>query len=446
MCEVKRIIPCLVALMLACSALSARQPSTKDQKCVAPLISGICDPFVPGIIIGASPDHQTINVYNTWPDGPAEKAGMCPGDQIIAVDGLPVPGHNIQQMLKEIALPTSSAITLEIKRSGQEMEFHFERTRESTLARLSREKYIMLLRTPFEGFAPGTVPFDETSEELQDLFRFYDGIDRRLGLKFVDGMDVPEGTPEEQAEKVAAVQFGGPEEKRRIAETPIALAQNSSIPGFAAVLLKNPEEVLVSTILPGSAAQRAGLFLGDQILEVNGHSVAGLNAAQLTDLILKPDEPREISMKLSRASSTVILRIQAQKYEESAITKAFQSVPDQVRPMRFDSFVVGVHILFAENPREAIVNGLDYPSPAFDAGLLIGDRVLEVNDVPVEQITLEQIRELLKPQVRSELRLIVSRLRKKLAVTVKPATFAEVQARIGRKISKGKPVPVHCPE
>ncbi len=239
--------------------------------------------------------------------------------------GLPVPGHNIQQMLKEIALPTSSPITLEIKRSGQEMEFHFERTRESTLARLSREKYIMLLRTPFEGFAPGTVP-DETSEELQELFRFYDGIDRRLGLKSVDGMDVPEGTPEEQAEKVAAVQFGGPEEKRRIAETPIALAQNSSIPGFAAVLLKNPEEVLVSTILPGSAAQRAGLFLGDQILEVNGHSVAGLNSAQLTDLILEPDEPREISLKVSRASSTVILKIQAQKYEESAVTKAFQSV------------------------------------------------------------------------------------------------------------------------
>jgi hypothetical protein len=30
------------------------------------------------------------------------------------------------------------------------------------------------------------------------------------------------------------------------------------------------------------------------MLEVNGHSVSGLNEGQLTDLILKPDEPREI--------------------------------------------------------------------------------------------------------------------------------------------------------
>jgi C-terminal processing protease CtpA/Prc len=445
MSDVRRFITGVVALTLSCAALSAQQPSTNSQECAAPLISGICDPFVPGTIIGGSPDRQTINVYNTWPDGPAEKAGICPGDQIVAVDGVPVPGHNIPQMLKEIVSPTSSPITLKVKRGGQEMEFHFDRVRESTLALLSHERY-MLLRKPFEGFAPSTVPFDETPEELRELLRFYDGIDRRLGLKFIEGMDVPEGTPEEQVEKLAAIQPGGREENRWVTATPIALTQNSSIPGFVAVLLKNPEVVLVNVILPGSAAQHAGLFPGDQILEVNAHSVAGLNEGQLSDLILKPDEPREISLKVRRASSTVSLKIQAQKFEESAVTKAFRYVPDHREPMKSDSYVLGVHVLYAENPREAMVDEVDYPSPAFDAGILIGDRVLEASGVPMEQITLEQLHEMLKPQGASELRLMVSRLGKKLEVKVKPATFAEVQAKIGRKITKGKPMPVHCPE
>jgi hypothetical protein len=41
---------------------------------------------------------------------------------------------------------------------------------------------------------------------------------------------------------------------------------------------------------------------------------------------------------------------------------------------------------------------------------------------------------------------MVSRLGKKLEIKIKPATFAEVQAKIGRKITKGKPIPLHCPE
>ena len=64
----------------------------------------------------------------------------------------------------------------------------------------------------------------------------------------------------------------------------------------------------------------------------------------------------------------------------------------------------------------------------------------------MEQITWEQLREMLRPQGASELSLMVSRLGKKLEIKIKPATFAEVQAKIGRKITKGKPIPLHCPE
>jgi hypothetical protein len=52
--------------------------------CDAPEYFGLCDPYVPGIITRLR-DYQTIPVRDTWPGGPAEKAGVCPGDIVLAV-------------------------------------------------------------------------------------------------------------------------------------------------------------------------------------------------------------------------------------------------------------------------------------------------------------------------------------------------------------------------
>jgi C-terminal processing protease CtpA/Prc len=385
-------------------------------------------------------------VFNTWPNGPADKAGICPGDQIVAVEGIPVAGHSFGQMLKEITSPFPSPITLKVKRGDQEMEFHSDRVRESTLAALSHEKF-MRGRGLFSGIRPGgIVPLDETREELEEAARFYEGIERRVGFKFANGMVVPQGTPEEQVKKLAELQAGGLRESRSVGGTPVLLGQASSIPGFTTMLLKNPEEVLVGRVVPNSPAHRAGLFPGDQILEVNGHPVAGLNEDQLTDLILKPDEPREISLKLQRGASTVALKIQTQKYEEFANPGAFQFVPGYPVPIKPESYVLGFYVLYAENPREAMVDRVDYPSPAFDAGLHVGDRLLKVSDVPIEQITPQQIRDLLEPKGPTELSLEISRVGKKLELHIKPLTYAEAQGKIGRKITKKGPAPQHCPE
>ncbi len=441
----RQLVASVAGLTLVCAAFPIQQPSTSRQECEAPFYFGICDPYVPGTVIGGSPDNQTMNVIDTWPDGPAEKAGICPGDQVIAVSGVPVPGHTFQQMLKEIVSPSPSPIALRVKRGSQEMEFHFDRVRESMLAQLSHEKW-MRHRLPLSGIGAGIVPLDETREELEDFARFCDAIDHRLGFKLADDIVVPVGTPEGQVKKLVATQFGGPEHDRSVGLTPFQLAENSSIPGFSAVLLKDPEEVLVNYVAPNSPAHHAGLFPGDQIEEVKGHAVVGLNEDQITDLILKPDEPREISLKLRRGASTVSLKIQTQRVKDFTATAPFGHAPDYSTAIKPDSFVLGFSVLYAENPPEAMVDEVDYPSPAFDAGLLMGDRVLKINSVPIEQITPQQLREMLQPKDASELRLEVSRLGKKMEFQIKPATYAEAEAKIGRKITNKGPAPHHCPE
>jgi C-terminal processing protease CtpA/Prc len=407
----KRFAYGFAAALVVCTACGAQQVPTSPQDCAAPSYFGMCDPYVPGTIIQGSPDMKAIKVITTWPDGPAEKSGVCPGDQIIAVNGIPVPGHTWDEMLKQLVSPSPSPIDLRVTRGKQELDFHFDRARESTLAQLSHEKF-MLRRLLMDGLGASVVPADETPEEAEAVAPFYDGLDRRVGFKFIGGMDVPDGTPEEQVRKLRATRFVGPEHERWVGQTGFALGENSYSPGFNAVLLKNPEEVLVNVVFPDSPAQRAGLFPGDQILEVSGHPVSGLNAGQLSDLILKPDEPREVILKLRRGLSTFSSKIETQKSKEIHDATPYQGLGGYPNQTKADPLILGFVVLYAENPREAMVDQIDYPSPAFNAGLHIGDRIVTVNAVPIEQITRQQLGEMLQPKSDSELKLEVMRLGK----------------------------------
>jgi predicted metalloprotease with PDZ domain len=96
---------------------------------------------------------------------------------------------------------------------------------------------------------------------------------------------------------------------------------------------------------------------------------------------------------------------------------------------------------------EAMVEQVQYPSPAFEAGLHVGDRVLAVNGGPIEQITTsQQLQDMLRPKANSELDLEVLRLGQKLRFQIRSLSYAETEAKIGRRIGKFGPAPKHCPE
>lgn len=120
----------LLWLSLSIGALLHAQAA---KPCEAPAYFGICDPFVPGVIIqGEEPpsvSHRQVVTVTTWPGGPADKAGVCPGDLIVAVNGVSVSDQPLDAVIKRLAADSPVPAILGIKRGGQELEFRMPRVR-----------------------------------------------------------------------------------------------------------------------------------------------------------------------------------------------------------------------------------------------------------------------------------------------------------------------------
>lgn len=74
-----------------------------------------------GIGIEFAINSDTIQVQNVLPDGPADHAGLLPGDKIIAVDGKPFVGDTItnEKAVRRLKGPDKSKVAITIKRYGQ---------------------------------------------------------------------------------------------------------------------------------------------------------------------------------------------------------------------------------------------------------------------------------------------------------------------------------------
>ena len=405
--------------------------------CEAPEISGVCDPFVPGTIVSFLPGRG-VRVLSTWPGGPAGEAGICPGDQILAVNGVPLSGE-VGASLRALASDAPTPIDLEIRRGSQQLDFHVARVRESTLAALSHQKYA---RVPFFPFRERlvTVPADESPQELQVFRDFELRLADHFGFKLAQGQWAPKGTPEDQLRRVAQI-LAGPE-----AGAPVASLLPTGMYGIGCsfLLLGNPPQVLVGLVEPASAAHRAGLFPGDELLQVDGHPVSGLDKKQLSELIFGPeDRPRQLSLRIRRGTSDIKVGIETEGRQPrgSVISAAGGS-----KRRRRGTYVVGVDIVDTDDPRQAMVAGVAYPSPAFDAGLLVGDLIVAVNGKPIQHVTQDELSNLLNTDSPAPVALDVSRLGATIHSVLTPVTDAQAQAGIGRKMTANGPASPHCAE
>lgn len=83
-----------------------------------------------GVILQPDPSGQYFQIGATFPNSPAAKAGLKPGDVIIAVDGKSVKGDTQDQLRSLITGPAGSSLTLTIQRPGQDQPFDVKLTRE----------------------------------------------------------------------------------------------------------------------------------------------------------------------------------------------------------------------------------------------------------------------------------------------------------------------------
>lgn len=428
----------LISVVVVSPWLFCQGETAMRARCEAPEYFGVCDPFVPGTIVAFLP-NKGIRVASTWPGGPAGEAGICSGDEIVAVNGVPFSEEKISEFLRAVTSDMPTPIDLKIKRGDRELDFHVARVRESTLAALSQEKYAHLPFFPF-GERLVTVPVDESSQELQAFRDFELGVGDHFGFKLAEGRWAPRGTPEDQLRRVAQI-LADPQAAGLLARL---IPTGMCGIGCSFLVLRNPPQILTGLIEPASAAHRAGLFPGDELLEVDGHPLSGLDKKQLFELILKPeDRPQQLSLRIRRGTSDIKVGLETERLY--ALGYAMSVFGWSVRP-RKATYVVGLQTVDAGGPGQAIVSGVTYPSPAFDAGLLVGDLILAVNGEPIVHVTHDQLSDLLNTNSPSPIALEISRLGRTIHSLLTPVTEAQAQAGIGRKVTANGPASLQCSE
>ncbi|MBL8063620.1 MAG: S41 family peptidase [Anaerolineales bacterium] len=120
-----------------------------------------------GAYVDTTADYLTIT--SPIPDSPAEKAGLLPGDKIVAIDGEDMTGIDGELVRQKVLGPAGSTVLLSVMREGEAdvLEFEIVRAR-ITIASASGEMlegniaYIQVTT-----FGPNTMPeLDAALEEL----------------------------------------------------------------------------------------------------------------------------------------------------------------------------------------------------------------------------------------------------------------------------------------
>jgi len=76
-----------------------------------------------GVSVAVRKDNQGLDVVSVTEGGPAEEAGVCPGDILIAIDGQSVIGMNTSQVRDRIRGEQGTTVTLTVLRVGERYDF-----------------------------------------------------------------------------------------------------------------------------------------------------------------------------------------------------------------------------------------------------------------------------------------------------------------------------------
>ncbi len=146
--------------------------------------------------------------------------------------------------------------------------------------------------------------------------------------------------------------------------------------------LKEQDGALVSDVVPGGPADKAGLERGDVIVQFNGKSVSG--AKDLPRIVASTPVGQSVTVELERDGKTIERQVKVGEMEDkSASTESITArkslgmsvqshTPEIARPL-------GV-----EGETGVVVTRVEPGSPAADAGVRTGDIIVEVDRHPVK--------------------------------------------------------------
>ncbi|CAF0919903.1 unnamed protein product, partial [Brachionus calyciflorus] len=160
--------------------------------------------------------------------------------------------------------------------------------------------------------------------------------------------------------------------------------------GISIARYKNYTEHIISDVIEGSLAHKAGIKQNDCLLEVNGENVENKTHAETIKLIadLKRQPNARISLLVVEKNNLKNLPLPNQSQNEDKITKNTPSINvyPEIKICEFIGYPkktqLGLVITSDDYSHDVIKVTED--SPAFKAGLAKGDVILSVNDQSVE--------------------------------------------------------------
>ena len=97
-----------------------------------------------GVYITKDTENNTILVYGTIPDSPAQASGLKTGDIITSVDGVECNGDDYDTITNNIKGVEGTKVTIGILRDGEELSFQIERKNSR-----SKTRYITEVRKQY---------------------------------------------------------------------------------------------------------------------------------------------------------------------------------------------------------------------------------------------------------------------------------------------------------
>jgi membrane-associated protease RseP (regulator of RpoE activity) len=296
--EVYRATKVLLSVALKCAALASLVGSATAQLasmvsgCPAPSYFGICDPYVPGVFIRPG-DKGTISVVSTWHDGPAEKAGICPGDKIVAVDEAVAGDSSWDRLVRKLVSNSPTPVALRVQRRAQEFELRVPRVRETAVSALSGERFLSAISSTIPKlphYYPIVAAEGVTPDNLAALIEFRKRMLRSAGSKPPPAIDKPVPEPPEH--------------------------EDDYLIGIAAIYAEQRHEAMVAGVLFPSPAFNARVYPGDLIVSIQGTSVAKLSRIQLI-AALAPADSKPLSVTLTRLGKRLTIRLIPVRYKDA---------------------------------------------------------------------------------------------------------------------------------
>lgn len=237
-------------------------------------------------------DGRAVEISRVIADTAAEAAGLERGDVIVAFNGRVIEGSS--QLTREIrALSPGDRTTIEVLRDGRSRTFDVELGRHANQIRIETEGDWYIWSPNLRGRVDGGTMVSSAETDIQDIYVCPGDMACRFSeepnWKRIDCID--EGCP-----GYTVNWWGRPMLGVNVIETTEDLRRH----------LGGSDEagVLISRVHEGSAAEEAGILVGDLIVAVDGQPVARSKDIQR---VLKELGGRLVDLEVVRDGDTVVL-------------------------------------------------------------------------------------------------------------------------------------------